>query len=109
VVLASETRNGVTRVIVAPCTTQPPRGGQRHVELPIAVKAHLSLDDRRCWIVTDELNQFIWPGPDVRLTRIGTSLSPYFGKLPSKLFEQIQTAIGENVSRERIALTKRTK
>jgi hypothetical protein len=30
------------------------------------VKRHLGLDGERSWIVLDEINDFIWPGHDLR-------------------------------------------
>jgi hypothetical protein len=36
------------------------------IEIPVAVKQRLRLDDERSWIVTSEVNVFTWPGPDLR-------------------------------------------
>jgi hypothetical protein len=39
------------------------------VEVPLRVARHLGLDEERSWIVTTELNVFVWPGPDLRPIR----------------------------------------
>jgi hypothetical protein len=39
------------------------------VEIPLAVKKRMGLDDQHSWIITTEINRFIWPGPDIRTVR----------------------------------------
>lgn len=106
VVVASEVRDGLTEVLVVPVTTQPPRGNDGSVEMPAAVKAHLGLDDKRCWIVVGELNRFIWPGPDIRPVQKGGEMTPYYGKVPGKLLEKVRVAMAAHVGR--LKVTKRT-
>lgn len=108
VVLAVTARGGLTEVIVAPVTTQPPRPEEASVEMPAAVKAHLGLDDRRCWIVTGELNRFNWPGPDIRPIRGDEDRSPYYGKIPGKLLEKVRDAMRAHISAGRLKMTRRT-
>ena len=36
------------------------------MELPAGVKRRLGLDASASWVVTNELNRFIWPGYDLR-------------------------------------------
>lgn len=92
VVLATVTEGDLTQVYVAPVTTKPPREAGGLVEMPMAVKRHLGLDDARCWIVTSEVNRFIWPGPDVRPVRGGDG-SPCYGKIPAALLEKVRMAM----------------
>lgn len=108
VVLAVTARRGLTEVIVAPVTTQPPRPEDSSIEIPTAVKAHLGLDDRRCWIVTGELNRFNWPGPDIRPIAGRGDRSPYYGKIPGKLLEKVRSAMRARVAAGRLKVTKRT-
>ncbi|MCI4588738.1 hypothetical protein MOK15_01270 [Sphingobium sp. BYY-5] len=103
VVLAAVTEGDLLQVYVAPVTTQPPREASGFVEMPMAVKRHLGLDDARCWIVASEVNRFIWPGPDVRPVQGGDG-SPYYGKIPGKLLEQVRAVMREG----RIRITPRT-
>src|SRR5437773_1920287 len=53
-------------VTVAPITHSPPEDMNVTVEIPLAVKRHLGLDDRPSWIVLDDFNVFTWPGFDLR-------------------------------------------
>ncbi|MFM9975369.1 MAG: type II toxin-antitoxin system PemK/MazF family toxin [Beijerinckiaceae bacterium] len=57
---------GKTTVVVAPITHSPPQDPKTAIEIPDAMKARLGLDDTRSWIVTNDLNYFVWPGSDVR-------------------------------------------
>ncbi len=67
VVLATKRGNdGKTTVVVAPITHSPPRDPKAAIEIPAAMKARLGLDEARSWIVTNDLNTFVWPGSDVR-------------------------------------------
>jgi mRNA-degrading endonuclease toxin of MazEF toxin-antitoxin module len=66
VVAVETTRRGLTLVRVAPVTHSPPDNPSTAVELPAAVKRHLGLDDGRSWVILDEVNEFAWPGFDLR-------------------------------------------
>jgi hypothetical protein len=55
-----------TTVVVAQITHSPPQDPKAAVEIPAALKARLGIDDARSWIVTNDLNYFLWPGSDVR-------------------------------------------
>lgn len=39
------------------------------VEIPLTVKRRMGLDMDHSWIVTTEINRFIWPGPDLHPVR----------------------------------------
>jgi uncharacterized protein YifN (PemK superfamily) len=108
VVLAIQQRDHGTEVIVAPVTTKPPRQHGVAVEVPRGVREHLSLGDARCWIVCDELNRFTWPGPDVRLVQGRGEFTPFYGKIPGRLLEQVREAMRQTVNADRLKLTKRT-
>jgi hypothetical protein len=67
VVLATKRgTDGKTTAVVAPITHSPPQDPKTAIEIPAAMKARLGLDDARSWIVTNDLNYFVWPGSDVR-------------------------------------------
>jgi hypothetical protein len=53
-------------VVVAPIAHSAPTKGAVAVESPQRVKAHPGLDSERSWIVTDEVNEFAWPGFDLQ-------------------------------------------
>ena len=92
VVLATEGTGAGVRVVVAPMTIRPPRADDPVVEVPAAVRRHLGLGDERRWIVGSEVNHFIWPGPDVRPARREANVSPYHGKIPARLLEQVRAS-----------------
>ena len=90
IVLAVESSDGDTVVMVVPVTSQQPRPDRAFVEIPAKVQAHLGLVGERCWIVIDEVNKFVWPGPD--LAQIpGQPGKFHYGFIPPKLYKQIIT------------------
>ena len=65
--LGVERETGEAAVVtVLPITDSAPSDPKTAVEIPMQVKRHLCLDDRRSWIVITEGNEFIWPGYDLR-------------------------------------------
>jgi hypothetical protein len=89
IVLSAENKtDGTTRVTVAPITHSPPETNDRALELPQRVKQALKLDDDRSWVVLDEVNQFTWPGFDIRPVP-GTKTRFVYGFIPPKLHDQI--------------------
>ena len=59
--------NGNSRhVFVAPITHATPNSVGNSMRIPQATKERLGLDETESWIILDELNEFAWPGPDVR-------------------------------------------
>lgn len=86
IVLTRLTKAGHTAVYVLPITHTPPLAEEDGIEIPQATKSRLGLDSERSWIVTTELNQFIWPGPDIRPTASGEYL---YGYLPEKLMRLV--------------------
>lgn len=80
------------RVRVLPVTHRPTEPG-RSVAIPPKVKRHLGLDGDASWIVLDEVNEFYWPGLDLRpvsRTRPGVWT---FGVLPAELFDEIRAGL----------------
>src|SRR5215467_10245563 len=58
--------NGEAIVTVMPITHREPDDAAKAVEIPLATKKRLGLDDQRSWIMVNEGNQFVWPGYDLR-------------------------------------------
>jgi hypothetical protein len=82
------------RVIIAPITSR--RLDPAHtVPLPPRVAAHLGLD-AGCGVVCNDLNRFIWVGPDVRATPNGT---PYYGQVPARLYDEIRRRVLADATR----------
>jgi len=104
IVLAVEQETDETTVVtVLPITHSAPSDSRTAVELPMQVKRHLGLDDRRSWIVVTEGNEFIWPGYDLR-RRPNTDRYDY-GFLPPRLFNLVVKAFlsFHRLGRRRIA------
>ncbi len=92
VVLTTLDDEGDTLVYVAPIThSQPPDGTA--VELPPAVKRRLGLDASASWIVTSELNRFIWPGYDLRPISRKNADTFAWGYLPVELLEAVKRQV----------------
>ena len=104
VVLAVTGKSGAAQVLVVPITHSAPAPAGQAIELPANVKRDLGLDRERSWIVTTEVNQFRWPGPDVRSLGDG---QPYYGAVPDWLFRQVQAQLGRQAGRA-LGVTKRT-
>lgn len=98
-VLSTYEARGRLRVIIAPITTRN-YSPDFSIALPIRVAEHLGLDEKSR-IVWNDLNEFTWIGPDVRLGPDGKSL---IGILPASLWQQ---AIN-NVVRQRVLPTRRS-
>jgi hypothetical protein len=95
IVLAVEKpADGSIMVRVAPITHSPPSSAATAMEIPRAVKRHLALDDDRSWIILDEVNEFAWPGFDLRPIPPSRDRFTY-GFLPPRLFEQLMTKLAQ--------------
>lgn len=88
IVLLVRHGDGHEEVTVAPITHSPPTDSAAALELPAKVKAHLGLDHDRSWVVLDEVNQFLWPGYDLRPVP-GSRGRFAYGFLPPRLFRAI--------------------
>jgi hypothetical protein len=82
-------KKGETIVTVVPITHRRPPYPNTAVEIPLAVKRHLGLDDEPSWVVVAEGNEFVWPGYDLRQRPSGGF---EFGFLPPRLFNRIRNA-----------------
>ena len=98
-------QDGETWVTVLPVTHSPPREAASAVEIPGAVKRHLGLDDARSWIVVSEGDQFVWPGYDLRKTRVGDRYD--YGFLPPRFFADVLTAFRTWHRTNKVTLTTR--
>ena len=107
VVLTVRARSDDLIVTVAPITHRPPRAASRAVELPVATRRRLGLDAARPWIVTDDLNRFVWPGPDLRPIP-GRPASFAYGLIPAALYEQVRLAVLDHAREGRVRRIDRT-
>ena len=100
-------KDAAPRVTVAPITHTPPAKDGEAVELPPRGKQALGLDDDRSWddrswIVLDEVNQFAWPGHDIRPVP-GSKDRFAHGSIPPKLYGTVIGRILELAAARRVA------
>lgn len=92
VILAAPTTAGRTQVYVLPVTHTPPSDPSTAIEIPARIKRHLGLDDERSWIVLDEINDFLWPGYDLRPVPGSRPARLDYGVLPPRFFDTVRDA-----------------
>jgi len=106
IVLASVDDDGDTKVYVAPITHSYPNDPHA-VEIPAHIKRRLGLDDALSWIVTSELNRFIWPGYDLRpISRDKPDIFSW-GFLPTEIFAAVKNGIAIHQRNRLLRLTSR--
>lgn len=97
VVMVATDDQGDKIVTVLPVTHTPPSQSNLAVEIPHATKQRLGLDVERSWIMLTEANRFVWPGPDIRMSRPGDPASVAYGLLPRALFLDIRQKFVEAI------------
>ena len=90
VILVVTEADGHERVTVLPITHSQPKAMELAIEIPPVVKKRLGLDSERSWIVVDEANRFVWPGPDLRRVPGGDAATVAYGVMPPRLFEAVK-------------------
>lgn len=84
-------RDGYAPLVqVLPVTHSPPIDPTEAMEIPQPVKQRLGLDADRSWVVLTELNEFRWPGPDLRPQVIGRPETVAYGLLPPSFFNALR-------------------
>jgi PemK-like, MazF-like toxin of type II toxin-antitoxin system len=91
-------------VYIAPITHTAPRARERALEMPIATKSRLGLDARPSWIITSEVNRFIWPGPDIRVVPGGRTA---YGLLPAAMTRDVIRQIKINAQDQTLLVVGR--
>jgi hypothetical protein len=94
-------------VTVAPVTHSSPGRPEGGIELPLAVKRRLGLDEQRSWIIATEVNRFLWPGPDLRPISPRHPKLFAYGGLPRKLMLQLIDRISTLHRNGRISAVRR--
>lgn len=108
VVIATTDAAGVPSVVVVPITSRAPSTPDKGMEIPLATRRRLGLQDERCWAVLTEVNRFVWPGPDLRpvITAVGANWA--YGPLPAALFERLRDAIVARARSGTLRVTSRS-
>jgi hypothetical protein len=72
-------------------------GPEFAIEIPPATKRRLGLDAEGSWLITTELNRFIWPGPDIRALPSGEYSHGYLpGRLLQAALDQVRAHSRKN-------------
>lgn len=85
----------------------PPDRPDQAIEIPSAVKRHLGLDGARSWIVLHEVNDFIWPGYDLRPIPGREPSRIDYGVLPPAFFRKVRDAFVDLYRRKRVHIVAR--
>ena len=108
IVLVTKDDQNEQIVTVLPITHTPPRDITEAIEIPSQTKRRLGLDDDRSWVVLTEVNRFIWPGPDLRMSRRGEPESVLYGYLPANFFDAVKERFIALVKARKAKLVKRS-
>lgn len=90
---------------ICPVTHVPPEVPEKAMEIPAATKKRLGLDDERSWIITTEVNRFIWPGPDLRPVPGG---GYSYGLLPGAMTRDLVAQVKANAQDKALLILGRT-
>jgi hypothetical protein len=111
--LAKKDEFGATIVYALGISHMPPAAPRRALQVPPKLCRHIGLDDRPQWIYTDELNLFVWPGPDLRPAQWISQKrlvedTCVLGPLPTDWFERVKQHFAESYRLRQLAVTKRS-
>jgi hypothetical protein len=106
IVVATRDRDNDTLVYVAPITHSDPRDPLA-VALGDKVKRRLGLDAAPSWIVTDELNRFVWPGHDLRPISRREPDRFAWGFLPVDVFARLKLGLKAQAQAGRMSTVRR--
>lgn len=94
--------NGAKRVLVVPITHTPPSPKSHAVEMPLPTKQRLGLDEKRSWIVTDEVNYFEWPGYDLWPISSNKPARYVYGFAPRKLIDLVRNNVRQHATKRMV-------
>lgn len=104
IVHTRQNEHGETEAYISPITHTPPEKPERAIEVPQATKKRLGLDDEKSWVITTEINRFIWPGPDIRPVPGG---GYSYGFLPARMTRDLIQHIKDNARDPALLVTGR--
>jgi hypothetical protein len=96
------------RAVVLPITHLPPTDMADAIEIPAVTKARLGLDTDLSWIMISEVNEFVWPGPDLRPIADKELPSIAYGVLPPKFYRHLLKRFTERVRQRLVVRVTRT-
>jgi hypothetical protein len=75
--------------------------------MPAATKRRLGMDQARSWVITSEVNRFVWPGFDLRPVSRDRPETFAYGLLPRGLFHEIRARLLAAATAGRLRITRR--
>ena len=91
-----------------PSPTQPPLIPRARLKSRVPTKLRLGLNSERSWVVIDEANDFIWPGPDLRPAVSGDPSSVAYGMLPPGFMAVLRQRLSARYKEKSWASTPRS-
>ena len=90
-----------------------PLPDERALEVPRKLKRWLGLDGETSWLYTDQVNIFVWPGPDLRpggwLSNLPSAReSCVIAALPADWFEMVKGHLTQSYHLQKVKTVKRT-
>jgi hypothetical protein len=108
IIMTAVEEDGDTVVTVLPVTHTQPRHAGEAVELSRLTKQRLGLDDARSWVILNEVNRFLWPGPDLRPIPATATGRFDYGLLPPGLYRTIRERFLICARAQRLKVVPRT-
>lgn len=96
------------RVWVLPITHAWPGESTNSEKIPVSTKLRLGLDEQESWVILDEINEFLWPGPDLRPVPGESPLTCSYGLLPASLYTNIRDHLKILIREKVVGAVKRT-
>ncbi len=112
-IFAKKTIASVALAYAIGMSHKPPTASERAIAVPRKLMRHLGLDEDPSWIYTDQLNEFTWPGPDVRPAewlsrRPGARGTCIIGALPADWFALVKQDVVANLRLKGTQIIRRT-
>lgn len=107
IVVARQMADDTTVVTVVPITHTAPDENTAAIEIPAVLKSHLGLDDLPSWVVVSEVNEFVWPGVDLRAIANTDPKEYSYGVIPPGFFNTIKQALLQS-ARAKLSRVTRT-
>jgi hypothetical protein len=113
IVLARKTVGSASIAYAVGISHKPPAAGERALEVPRKLKRWLGLDGGRSWAYTDQVNVFVWPGPDLRpadwlSSRPEARDTCVIGALPRDWFQTLLDHVAESHALKQARTVKRS-